>query len=527
MTKFNIAGARSALGRGPVTAEHTASGRTHTGGAGFAHDAKSELFLLAVANLAGEDTYYEKAADRDRRYAGLVQRVTVADPAWTARFLRWLRTEGNLRSASLVGALEAAKAMRDHGIPGGRAVVDSVLQRADEPGEALAYWMSVYGRAVPKPVKRGVADAVARLYRERSLLKYDTASHGFRFGDVIDLTHPSPATGRAWQGALFGYALDRRHGRDTAPPAPLSMLTANAELRRAAERDPSVLLDPDALARAGMTWEDALSLAGAELDKARLWTALIPGMGYMALLRNLRNFDQAGVGDDVAAQVCARLADPAQVARSRQFPFRFLAAYEQAPSLRWGGALDRALQLSLSNLPALPGRSLVLVDTSASMSARGFSRTSTMTPVKAAAVFGVALAARGERVDLHGFADGVFRHPVPAGASVIREVDRFVRRVGEVGHGTRIAEAVRATLRGHDRVFVISDMQTFAPGPGTGEVTAVVPRHTPLYGFNLGGYTRTAFDAGAPNRIEFGGLTDATFRMVPLIEAGRNADWPF
>ena len=60
-----------------------------------------------------------------------------------------------------------------------------------------------------------------------------------------------------------------------------------------------------------------------------------------------------------------------------------------------------------------------------------------------------------------------------------------------------------------------------------GDVTEVVPRSTPLYGFNLGGYRRTAFDAGTPNRIEFGGLTDATFRMVPLIEAGRTATWPF
>ena len=121
----------------------------------------------------------------------------------------------------------------------------------------------------------------------------------------------------------------------------------------------------------------------------------------------------------------------------------------------------------------------------------------------------------------------MFRHKVAAGASVIREVDRFVARVGEVGHGTRIAESIKATLRGHDRVFVISDMQTFAPGPHTGNVTEVVPRGTPLYGFNIGGYGVTAFDAGAPNRIEFGGLTDATFRMIPLIEAGRNADWPF
>ena len=110
---------------------------------------------------------------------------------------------------------------------------------------------------------------------------------------------------------------------------------------------------------------------------------------------------------------------------------------------------------------------------------------------------------------------------------MIREVDRFVRRVGEVGHGTRIAEAIRATLRGHDRVFVISDMQTFPPVPGIGDVTEVVPRGTALYGFNLGGYARTAFDAGATNRLEFGGLTDATFRMIPLIEAGRRADWPF
>jgi hypothetical protein len=527
MSKFNISTARSAIGRGPVVAERSPSGRTREGGPGYGHDLRSELFLLAVANLVGEDTFYEKASDRDRRYTDLVRAVATSDPQWIGRLLRWLRTDANLRSASLVGALESAEAMVAAGIPGARQIVDSVLQRADEPGEALAYWTATYGRAVPKPVKRGVADAVARLYTQRSLLKYDTTSHAFRFADVIELVHPTPAADKPWQGDLFTHALDRRHGRDNDIPASLTMLTANASLRRAAADDPAVLLDRDALARAGMTWEVALSLGGSRLEKGRLWTAMIPNMGYMALARNLRNFDGSGVADEVAARVAAKLADPGEVARSRQFPFRFLAAYEQAPSLRWGQALDRALHLSLANLPALPGRSLILVDTSASMSTRGFSARSTMSPVKAAAVFGVALAARGERVDLYGFADGVFRHEVRKGASVIREVERFVARVGEVGHGTRIAESVKATLRRHDRVFVVSDMQTFAPGPYTGDVTEVVPRRTPLYGFNLGGYRRTAFDAGAPNRIEFGGLTDAVFRMIPLIEAGRNADWPF
>ena len=116
-----------------------------------------------------------------------------------------------MRSASLVGALEAAQAMVAAGMPGSRPIVASVLQRADEPGEALAYWTGRYGRAIPKPVKRGVADAVGRLYTEYNLLKYDTASKGFRFADVLDLTHPDPVA--PWQGDLFKHALDRRHGR--------------------------------------------------------------------------------------------------------------------------------------------------------------------------------------------------------------------------------------------------------------------------------------------------------------------------
>jgi TROVE domain len=522
MSKFNTTQTKPAVGAGPIVAGPAPTGRTHEGAPGYVHDAKSELFLLAVTNLVGEDSFYERARQRDSRYTHLVRVNAVADPDWTARLLRWLRGEANMRSASLVGALEAARALLAAGVPGARQIVDSVLQRADEPGEALAYWMSRHGRAIPKPVKRGIADAVVRLYTQRSLLKYDTASHAVRFGDVLDLVHPTPGADKPWQGDLFKHALDRRHGRDNAVPESLVMVRRNAELRERTGDHAGGLLDPDALAAAGMTWEDVLSLAGSTLDKGRLWTALIPSMGYMALLRNLRNFDQAKVPDTVAQQVAARLADPAEVARSRQLPFRFLSAYESAPSLRWGHALDSAIQASLSNLPALPGRTLILVDTSASMSSRPVSARSTVTPVKAAAVFGVALAAKGERVDLFGFADGVFAHPVARGASVLREVDRFARRTGEVGHGTRIAHSIRATYRRHDRVFVISDMQTMDR-----DVTGAIPVTVPLYGFNLGGYRHTAFDAGSTNRIELGGLTDATFRMIPLIEAGRNASWPF
>ena len=110
------------------------------------------------------------------------------------------------------------------------------------------------------------------------------------------------------------------------------------------------------------------------------------------------------------------------------------------------------------------------------------SERSRMTYAQAAALFGVALAIRGGVVDLHGFASGVFCHDVPRGASVLKELDRFVSRIGEVGHGTDIAGAVRAAYRGQDRMIILSDMQTgvSVAGPWAGGVTDAVPLTVPM-----------------------------------------------
>ncbi len=155
-----------------------------------------------------------------------------------------------------------------------------------------------------------------------------------------------------------------------------------------------------------------------------------------------------------------------------------------------------------------------------------------MTMVQAAALFGLATAIRNrDRADLYGFADGQFRvSRSEYQLSVLRSVEAFTRRIGEVGHGTRIAEAVRAAYRGHDRVMIFTDMQTFPDGCGlgqVGDVSASVPAHTPVYGFNLVGYRHSAMPAGYGNRHELGGLTDATFSLIPNIEAGLAARWPW
>ncbi|WP_408898843.1 TROVE domain-containing protein [Nocardioides sp. R1-1] len=519
MSKFNL---RGVLRTGPsavVTAERP-TGVTFEGAPGYARDAKSELFLLAVTSFVAEDTFYEAAAERDARLRDLVAAVAVDDGDWVLRLVRWLRTGVHLRSVAMVVAAEAVRARLAAGIAGGnRAIVDAALDRGDEPGEFLAYWAGRYGRTFPKPVKRGVADGAVRLYSERSLVKYDGQARGFRFADVLELTHPSPRDAR--QSALFRHAIDRRHDRPEVIPDELGVLRARQQLLSVpVEQRRAVLAQGDrVLAPAAMTWEQVAGWLQGPLDAAA-WEALIPTMGYMALLRNLRNFDEAGVSDEVASQVAERLSDPAEVARSRQLPLRFLAAYRTAPSLRWSWALERALQTSLRAVPSLPGRTLVLVDRSGSMFTR-LSRRSVLTRADAAAVFGASLAMRAAHADLVEFGTDNRVVRIRRGESVLALAGRF----GNLG-GTNTADAVRRHYRGHDRVVIVTDEQAWAGRWGQ-EPTKAVPERVPVYTFNLAGYQYGHGPSGAGNRHTFGGLTDQGFAAIPLLEAGREQRWPF
>jgi hypothetical protein len=465
-----------------------------------------------------------------------------------------------MRTAAIVGAAEFVRARLDGdkgsnpagwnketaaeaAVNGGynRKVIASVLQRPDEPGELLAYWTSRYGRNLPKPVKRGIADAVQRLYNERALLKYDTDSKGYRFGDVLELVHAAPDNGKPWQGDLFKHAIDRRHGRDTEIPERLRMVRRRAQLmsepvmsRRGLVEDSLLRGELDGwLQGAGMTWEALAGWLQGPMDKAA-WEAVIPSMGYMALLRNLRNFDEAGVSDEVAEQVAKRLTDPEQVAKSRQLPMRFYSAFNAAPSLRWGHALEKALTASLANIPALGGRTLILVDTSSSMDV-AFSKDGTLMRWDSAALFGIALGQRCSSADVVSFSSARYymsdspgaktkAFPLTRGGSLLGDVRKWKDGGWFLGGGTDTAAALRAEFKGHDRIVIVTDEQAGADPVG---VSQSIPATVPMYTWNLAGDRVGHAPSGGTQRHTFAGLTDQAFRMIPLLESGRDAKWPW
>lgn len=517
---------------GPVT---TTSERTTTaeGGAGWVRDAKSELFLLAVTNMVSEKTFYEDGADRDDRFVRLVHQATAEDPGWVARLIPWLRTTANMRTASIIAAAEYSRALKtlDAGrraeAPTVRSVIDGALQRPDEPGEFCAYWIGTKptrNTTLPGGVQRGVADAAARLFTERAALKYDGSDQPWRLTDVVALAKPTPAG--QWQADLFDYLADRRWKRDEIRVTErLPMIRARRALDAMPQDQRRALLTDGAVERlreAGMTWEALSGWLGGPMD-ATAWEAIIPSMGLMALVRNLRNFDQAGVRDTFADYVGNLLNDPEQVRKSRMFPLRFLSAYKTAPSLRWAWPLEQAVQHSLSNVPALPGRTLVLVDQSGSMNS-GLSDRSTVTRAEAAALFGFALGLRAESADVYVYgADGTWarmtpkhrRVDLPLGASVLPLVKQHGR--ADMG-GTLTWTTLRDTYQGHSRIVVITDEQAHDQ-PGR------LP-DVPIVTFNVAGY-RAAHTSSGPNRVTVGGLTDAGFAMLGALDVRHRGEWPF
>jgi hypothetical protein len=110
-----------------------------------------------------------------------------------------------------------------------------------------------------------------------------------------------------------------------------------------------------------------------------------------------------------------------------------------------------------------------------------------------------------------------------AGASVLGAVGKVVGAVGSVGHHTfgHTAIAHHFNPARHRRVVLFTDDQQQDSG-------RVRLDHVPLiYTFNLAGYRPSALPAGGRGRYTLGGFTDATFTAMAVLEAGRDAHWPF
>jgi 60 kDa SS-A/Ro ribonucleoprotein len=383
--------------------------RTHEGAP--AHPASANpmnaLRRSVMSCMLWESEFYQDGvaiADRIMANAEAVSLNELAQVAYEARH------SYHLRHVPLLLLVVLARRGSGHKSGGVAKVVADIVSRADEMAELISLYQKFNpDKMIPAAMRRGLAQAMTK-FDEYALAKYDRKG-SVSLRDVFRMVRPKPVG--AQQAALWGRAV-------------------TGELKT-----------PD-------TWETELS-GGA--DKKTTFERLIREgkLGYLALLRNLRNMDQAGC-DPALVESAIALRKGA----SRVLPFRYVAAARAAP--RFEKALDIALFAAISELPELPGRTIVLVDISPSMDVK-LSQKSDISRATAAATLASVLNCENLRV--FSFSDNTVEVPARRGMA---GVDAVLK--SQYPSGTMLGRAVSTANRHpHDRLIVITDEQSHDPVP--------------------------------------------------------------
>ena len=111
---------------------------------------------------------------------------------------------------------------------------------------------------------------------------------------------------------------------------------------------------------AGLTWENVVSHLGSSKE---VWELCIPIMGEMAITRNLRNFEEAGISPSAWDQIYERML---AVEDTVQLPFRFFSAEREVSSTAAKSLLGRLLDRAVEKVADLSGTTMVLSDNSGS-----------------------------------------------------------------------------------------------------------------------------------------------------------------
>lgn len=419
----------------------------HEGATHHNYTAKEALATIIMTSFVS-DKFYTTTKEGLDSLKGAIVKLINSDPEFVLKAAAYARQEGNMRTIAQVALVEALQYSAPRKFA--RDYAKDIMSRADEPTECLAYHLNTYGKPIPNILKRIVA-ARYEDFSEYELSKYQLKNKEFTLKDGILLTHPN--LGEVGKKIIEG--------------------TASAN-----------------------TWEKNLSSSGVnDVSKKEAWETSIPKMGYMALLRNLRNMINEEIDMDTFKGVCAKISDPNQVKRSRQLPFRFYSAYREIYEMtgknfvdyRWSmsynsvnklnknkslmvslalDSISAALESSVHNLN-ISGRSLILCDSSGSMFSP-VSQNSSVTMVEIGVLMGVCCAKISDASDIWTFDSNVEVVNFNRQDSILTNVKSIVSRCN--GGATHFYKAMSRLVNGYDdmeydNIFVFSDMQVYG---GTG-----------------------------------------------------------
>jgi len=482
----------------------------HEGDVAYKLDSKTELYSTVCTSML-QNKFYEKEDETLNRIRTLIK---TTDPEFVAKLAVYAREKMYLRSIPLVLAVELAKVHNEDSILG--RTVSRIVQRADEITEILAYYKEAnkdnweteknsgktkhLGR-LSKQIAKGLNFSFNK-FDEYQFAKYNRKGQ-VTLKDALFLVHPKAKNKE--QQKLFDKIV-------------------NGELKT-----------PE-------TWEVKMSEGGKEgADKKEVWEKMISSgkMGYMAMLRNLRNFLEADVSQKHMADVAQTLADPEKVRKSKQLPFRFLSAYKELKGNKSSkatmilNALEEGVITSIENLKGYDYNTTVCVacDVSGSMQ-HSISDRSKVELYDIGLLLGMLLQSRCKSVITGIFGDTWKIKALPQ-KSVLQNVMDLHNIEGEVGYSTNGYKVIQDLITRKekvDKIMIFTDCQMWNSYSGSrgsfatcwSEYKKIHPE-AKLYLFDLSGYGNTPVSVKGDGVYLIAGWSEKVFDMLAAIDKGSNA----
>lgn len=430
------------------------------GGKGFKYDPKTELVAILATGM--ENKFYEKESERETRLNKVIDEVAKKDPEFAAKALVYYRSVVGQRSVTHFGATRLAKHLsgtelgaRFFSKRSRKENKGGIIFRLDDMFEiASCYFAKNPGKNLSNALKKGFRMAIESA-DEYELAKYQAKGAAVSLVDIFNLVRPVPRDAKMkkvfaklMKGELKQF--DTVEDKNTKAGQEVAAKVKSGEITQA---------------QATVVLQEAKEDNYAQLIETRK-------IGYLALLRNLRNILKNTGNAALIDKACELLTDQKLIRQSLVFPHQIdialeimLTEFDASKMAKFAKALDKAYELAIPNLTELftNGRTAVVFDTSGSMSGgcvRIGDKAINKKPLEKAALIGATLA-KGIGADLYQFSTYCEAVKFNPNDSVNTIKNKGIAESGRVGHGTNFNEIFKTLYKSgqYDRIFIISDLQ--------------------------------------------------------------------
>jgi len=490
-------------------------------GTGGKFEKLAERLFLVSEKIKGFESCNELDETAREVIATAVDVANSKNPEDLLAIANWLRNEMNIRLTPQVLLVLASRFDGTKSLV--RRYAPVIVKRPDEVKTCLLVHRFLFGlKSLSNGLNLGLGDAVSK-FGERGLMKYDSPDFP-KWKDVL-----------CWIRRKAGWPLKPEVAKyfitgNVVDAVKTPVIAARKELAKCKKFDAEAKkLAKDSF----VNWEVLLSQF--KDDKKAVWTFLIEEnlVGYMALLRNLRNILEARLGSDTIQKVSLKISNKDEVLRSKQLPFRFLSALnalqgmtgacDSADMNELSAAIELASNEACANIPVLPGVTVIFADNSGSMDTPVSQKTQVSCKDAANVMCGiVAKVAERPYVVAFGTDVGVVKFTKN---DTVLNISNKVRNTDIGGYSTNGHRCIEWLMQMHltpDRVIFLSDMQMWNSGYAEASLCNSWAKYlhqggkakeTWLHSVHINGYGDSVVDEGG--RVnQVAGFTEKVFTML-------------